>query len=205
MTDSGQINAARDAIDSSTLILQIDRPGGGPALQFPAMVRNIAGGVITLEVNNPWTVVNWETLKDQGGCLRLSSSETGESIEVGGAITWVKYTVKDQENSLLNLRLKLTKPDPATLKLISGYIPRISGDIKEFWDRWEQVQQISKPEKSSNTTGFVLAAILLVGGLACQLMEPKGYQVFGWVLWLFGTLVVAGQTLRFWKSRKASR
>ncbi len=191
------------AAESSAMILQIDRPGAEGGLKFPAMIRNLAGGVVTLEINNPWTIMNWETLKGLKGCLRLQSSGTGEPTEIRGTVTWARYTVQDQESGHLNLGLELADPDQLAQKLLFEHITHSSDDIKGLWNRWEQTRQPSHSSPFSIMMGFTATALLL-GALAMQFAGPKGFKLFGWVLWFFGTLVVANQALRVWKDRKAS-
>ena len=164
---------------SNAMILQIDRPGEGAPLQFPAVIRNLVAGVATLEVNNPWTILNWETLKGQGGRLRLLA-ETGEVTDLQGIFNWARYSVQGQDSGNLNLSLRLTKPDPAAQKLLSEFIPHTSKDIKGFWNQYDQAQG-SRP-KTMPVTKIVIAALaLLVMGLALQLSGATGAKLWGWL------------------------
>lgn len=192
------------ASGEAAMILQVERPGDEPPLQFPAVVRNLAAGVVTLEVNNPWTILNWETLKGQDACLRLLSAD-GEVSELKGTVTWTRYSVQDQDRGNLSLALKLAEPTLTAQKSISDQIPHTSKDIRGLWDRWEEVQQ-STPEPAPFSTKLGLAALgLLATGVGLQLPGPKALKLLGWGFWFFGTLIIAGQTLRFWRSRKAPR
>ncbi len=165
---------------SKAMILQIDRPGEGAPLQFQAVIRNLVAGVATLEVNNPWTVLNWETLKGQGGRLRLLA-ETGEVTDLQGIFNWARYCVQGPESGNLNLSLQLTKPDPAAQKLLAEFIPHTSKDIKGFWNQWDQVQ-VSRGPKTTPVTKIVLAALaLLVTGLALHLSGATTQRLFGWL------------------------
>jgi hypothetical protein len=185
------------------MILQIDRRGDEPSLQFSAVIRNLGSGLATLEVTNPWTIMDWETLKGRKGCLRLLSPETGDSTEIPGTVTWARYTVQDQESGQLNLGLELADPDQLAQKLLFEQITHSSDDIKGLWNRWDQARQSLPSGPFSIKMGFV-ATILLLGALAMQFAGPTGFKLFGWVLWFLGTLVVANQALRFWKNRNAS-
>jgi hypothetical protein len=189
--------------ESAVMLLQIDGRGHEQSLQFSAVIRNLGASLATLEVTNPWTIMNWETLKGRKGCLRLLSPETGESTEIRGTVTWARYTVQDQENGHLNLGLKLADHDQLAQKLLFEHITHTSADIKGFWNRWDQTRQSSHSGPLSIKMGFAATALLL-GALAMQFAGPKGFKLFGWVLWFCGTLVVANQALRFWKERKAS-
>ena len=204
MPDGGQPGNWSRTPESAVMILQIDRQGDEQSLQFSAVIRNLGAGLATLEVTNPWTIMNWETLKGRKGCLRLLSPETGKSTEIRGTVTWARYTVQDQENGHLNLGLELADPDQLAQKLLFEHITHTSDDIKGLWNRWDQARQSSHSSPFSIKMGFA-AAVLLLGALAMQFAGPKGFKLFGWVLWFFGTLVVANQALRVWKNRKASR
>jgi len=189
--------------ESAVMVLQIDRRGDEQSLQFSAVIRNLGAGLATLEVTNPWTVMDWETLKGRKGCLRLLSPETGESAEIRGTVTWARYTVQDQESGHLNLGLELANPDQVAQKLLFEHITHSSADIKGLWNRWDQARHSPQSGPFSIKMGFTATALLL-GALAMQFAGPKGFKLFGWVLWLCGTLVVANQALWFWKDRKAS-
>jgi hypothetical protein len=186
------------------MILQIDRPGEEAPLQFPAVIRNLASGVATLEVNNPWTIMNWETLKGQVAGLRLLA-QTGEVTNLRGVINWARYSVQDQDSGSLSLSLQMTDPDPASQRLLSEFIPHTTKDIKGFWDRWDETQAIRAPKSSplSTKTGLAVLA-LLFAGLALQFPGAMEFKIFGLLLWCGGTLMVALQALRLWKNRKAS-
>jgi hypothetical protein len=90
-------------------------------------------------------------------------------------------------------------------KLLLDHIPKTPKDIKGFWNQWEQIRQTPPPATISSKIVFSVALVLLLGGLVLQLAGGGGPKIFSWFLWLCGTLVVAGQTLRLLRSRKASR
>ncbi|MCL4502498.1 MAG: hypothetical protein M1438_11695 [Deltaproteobacteria bacterium] len=196
--------AAKNRASKPAMILRIHRPGGEAPLQFPAVIRNLVNGVATVEVNNPWTEMNWETLKGQGGSLRLLG-ETGEVTDLQGIINWTLYNVQDHDNGKLSLCLEITDLDPSARKLLAEYIPYTAKDIKGFWDQWDQTQESRAPKLPLVVTKGGLAALgLLFAGLALQFSGPLEFRLFGLLLWCGGTLVIAWQALRFWKNRKAS-
>ncbi|MFI5355538.1 MAG: hypothetical protein ACHQX0_08010, partial [Desulfobaccales bacterium] len=93
--------AAKSRAFKPAMILQIDRPGEEAPLQFPAVVRNLAAGIATLEVNNPWTILDWETLKGREGRLRLLT-ESGKVTDLQATINWARYRVQGQDSGDLN-------------------------------------------------------------------------------------------------------
>jgi hypothetical protein len=204
MPDGYSFETGNRAPESPALILQIGRPMDGTPLRFPAVVRNLVEGVVTLEVEVFWMILNWENLKGRTGSLHLLS-DTGIVTELQGSVTWATYTVLDQDHGQLHLGLKLADPAAAKM-LLSEHLPYITPDIKSFWDRWDQARQAPEPAAFSFSTRIGLAALtLLISGVAVQLMLPKPYKLLGWLLWVFGTLLVGGQTLHFWRCRRASR
>jgi hypothetical protein len=202
MSDDHGPESRRRVPEASALILQIDRSIEGSPQCFPAIVRNLVDGVVTLEINNLWAFPNWETLKGRGGCLKLHSGNGGVT-DLQGTVTWSGYTALDLDRGQLHLGLKLADPSSAQ-KLLSSYLPHITEDIKSLWERWDQAREAPEPAALSAKTSFA-AMSLLTSGLALQLVWPQPYKLFAWVLWLFGTLLVGGQTLHFWKCHKASR
>lgn len=189
--------------ESAVMILQIDGRGHEQSLQFSAVIRNLGASLATLEIANPWTIMDWEALKGRKGCLRLLSPETGKSTTIPGTVRWARYTVKDQENGHLNLGLDLTDPDQVAQKLLFEHITHTSEDIKGLWNRWDQTRQSPPSRPFSLKLGFAAAALLLAA-LAMQFAGAKGFKLFGWGLWFLGTVLVANQTRHFWKNRKIS-
>jgi hypothetical protein len=204
MQDEYSFETGNQAPKSPALILQIGHPMDGTPLRFPAVVRNLVEGVVTLEVEDPGTLLNSETLKGRTGSLHLLS-DTGLVTELQGSVTQATYTVLDRDHGQIHLGLKLA--DPAAVKmLLSEHLPYITADIKSLWDRWDQAHQAPKPAAFSFSTRIGLAALtLLISGVALQSLGPKPYKLLGWLLWLFGTLLVGGQILHFWLGRRASR
>lgn len=203
MTDAACPIPNSRASELSAMILQIDRPDEPAPLQFPALIRNLVAGVATLEVMNPWTILNWENLKGQSGCLRLLN-QTGEITDLRGTITWAKYRILSQDSGNLSLNLELTDPDPIVQRQLIDCIPHPAKDVKGFWDRWDQAQA-QPPKPSLIPTKLVCAALaLLLSGLVLQLTGATGFILVGWALWGIGTTMVAYQALRFWRSRNAS-
>jgi hypothetical protein len=201
MSTGSPAETPRSAPESSGLIFKIQRPGDDRPLQFPAKILNLSGGIVTLEVKNPWINLQWDTLKGQKGCLLLLSAGTKEVTDIRGTVAWVRLTAPDVDN--LSLGLQLVSPSLAAHKQLVGHIPHTSDDIKGLWDRWEEARQSSTASRAVSTKIGYTAVVLLIAGLALQLAEPQGYKLVGWGLWFLGTLAVAGQTLHYWRRRKA--
>ena len=174
------VGAARNRAFKPAVILEIDRPGEEAPLRFPAMVRNLAAGIATLEVHNPWTILDWETLKGLKGCLRLLT-ESGKVTDLQGTINWVVYRVQEQDSGHLHLSLQLTDSGPAVPKLLREYIFHTSLDIKGFWNQWDQAQVIQVPTRSRLTKIVLVVLALLLTGLVLQFSGATGAKLWGWL------------------------
>jgi hypothetical protein len=201
MSTGRPAKTSRSASEPSGLIFKVHRPGDDRPLQFPAKILNLSGGVVTLEVKNPWISLQWDTLKGQRGYLLLLSAGTEVVTEIRGTVAWARQTA--QGAASLSLGLQLASPSLAAHKQLIEHIPHTSDDIKGLWDRWDQARQSSASRAVSTKIGYT-AVVLLATGLALQLAEPQGYKLVGWGLWFFGTLAVAGQILHYWRSRKTA-
>ncbi len=182
---------------SLAIMLQIDLPGSEKPLQCSATVRNLVTGVVSLEVVNPCKM-RWATLKGQNACLRLLAPETGDPCDILGTVTWVKFA---QDSGQVSLRLELANPTLSAQKLLTEHIPHTAEDIKGLWDRWDQARQTTEQPPVDTKMGFTAVALLL-SGVALQWAMPMAFKPLGWVLWLLGTLALAGQTLRAWRGGK---
>ncbi len=202
MSNDSQSESFTRARELSPMILQIDSREDERPLQFPAVIRNLGGGLVTLEITNPWTIMDWKTLKGRKGSLHLVSADAEESAEIRGTVIWAKYLVQDQANGHLNLGLKLADPDQSSRQLLFDRITHSPNDIKGLWNRWEQVRG-SSGERLSTRNCFI-AVGLLMSALALQMVGPPEFKIVGWLLWLLGTVLLANQTLRFWRNRDIS-
>jgi hypothetical protein len=49
---------------------------------------------------------------------------------------------------------------------------------------------------------YIAGLVLLTGGLALQFTGSPAYKIYGWVLWLFGSLGIAGKIIWLvWQKR----
>ena len=100
--------------------------------------------------------------------------------------------------------LQMVKPSSEALQRLSNLLPHPSQDIKGLWDRYDQVRK--SPEKSDWVHHcYIAGLVLLVGGLALQITGSPAYKMCGWVLWLLGSLGIAGKIIRpLWAKQPSS-
>jgi hypothetical protein len=184
--------------DSPYIILEINGGDRETVLRVPVVVLNLTAGVVTLEAIYPQTAAGWENLNGYSGNLRLRFKGGEEPIDIKGKLTWTKFA--GEAGRQLTLGLELAKPTLTAKKVLGDLMPNTSQDLKGLWDRWDHAYAGSRRSGSDRRLYF-LGMILLLGGVGLQL-GTKSYQLFGWILWFFGSLAVAGKSLySLWQKR----
>ena len=104
----------------------------------------------------------------------------------------------------MSLGLQLIKPPGEALRRLSNLLPHTSQDIKGLWDRYDQVRK--SPGNSHLVHHcYIAGLVLLLGGLVLQFAGSPAYKMCGWVLWLLGSLGIAGKIIRpFWQKQASS-
>ena len=166
---------------------------------IPVHIRNLSTGGVTLAVTNPWDIPDWDRYRGTDCVLRVEDPEGGEPFPIRAKITWTRSGGTGQPP--LSLGLQLIKPPGEAISLLSSLLPHTSQDIKGLWDRYDQVRK--SPEHSDWVNHCYLAGlVLLLSGLVLQFSSSPAYKICGWVLWLLGTLGIAGKIIRpFWQKQ----
>jgi hypothetical protein len=100
--------------------------------------------------------------------------------------------------------LHLLKPPGEAISRLSNLLPHTSQDIKGLWDRYDQVRK-SPGNSDWVHRCYIAGLVLLLGGLVLQFAGSPAYKGWGWVLWVLGSLGIAGKIIRpFWPKRPAS-
>jgi len=126
----------------------------------------------------------------------------GEPVNIRAKIAWTRFGGTGQPP--LSLGLQLIKPPGEAISRLSNLLPHTSPDIKGLWDRYDQVRE--NPENSDLVHHcYIAGLVLLLGGLVLQFAGSPAYKVCGWVLWLIGSLGIAGKIIRpLWQKQSSS-
>jgi hypothetical protein len=178
--------------DSPAIFLEIAGRGEEGSARFPVTIKTVAGRVATLEVGSPWRLAGCETLTGHRGHLRLTPWENDEPLAVEGTVAWARFG--GQERCRLQLGLELANPDPAIQRLLEDYVAHTPKDIKELWNRWDEVHETSKVRPLGRKL-YLAGLSLMLAGLVLQLPGPKAYKFVGWILWFLGSLGVISKYL----------
>jgi hypothetical protein len=165
-------------------------------------IRNLSTGGVTLAVTNPWNIPDWDRYRGEDCILRVEDLEGGDPINLRAQINWTR--AGDPGQPPLTLGLHLVKPSGEAISRLSNLLPHTSQDIKGLWDRYDQVR---KSPANSNWMHhcYIAGLVLLVGGLVFQFSGSPVYKMYGWALWLLGSLGIAGKIIRpLWPRQSSS-
>jgi len=168
-------------------------------LLIPVLIQNLSMGGVTLAVTDPWGIADWERYRGQDCVLRVEDPQGQEVVNIKAKIAWAKFGGQDQPS--LSLGLHMVKPPGEALRQLSNLLTHPSQDVKGLWDRYDQVRE--SPGNSNLVHHcYIAGLVLLTGGLALQCSGPPAYKMCGWVLWLLGSLGIAGKIIwPFWQKR----
>ncbi|MBM4301318.1 MAG: hypothetical protein FJ121_07275 [Deltaproteobacteria bacterium] len=168
---------------------------------IPVLIQNLSMGGVTLAVTNPWGIADWDRYHGEDCVLRVKNFGGREVFNIKAKIAWTKFGGKGQPP--LSLGLHMVKPPGEALRRLSNLLTHTSKDIKELWDRYDQVRETPGQSRLVRY-GYIAGLVLLTGGLALQLTGPPAYKIYGWVLWLLGSLGIAGKIIwPVWQKRVA--
>ena len=199
---SGHFKPEAETTGSPALRLEIaDQEANTPRL-IPVFIRNLSTGGVTLTVTHPWNIPDWDRYRGEDCVLRMEDPGGGEPVNIRAKITWTRFGGTGQPP--LSLGLQLIKPPVEAITRLSNLLPHTSKDIKELWDRYDQVR-----ESPGNTDwvhhGYIAGLVLLLAGLVLQFASSPSYKVYGWVFWLLGSLGIVAKIIRpFWQKQPAS-
>jgi hypothetical protein len=199
---SGHFKPEAETTGSPALMLEIaGREAKTPRL-IPVLIRDLSTGGVTLTVTHPWDIPDRDRYRGEDCVLRVEDPGGGEPVNIRAKIAWTRFGGTGQPP--LSLGLQLIKPPGEAIRRLSNLLPHTSQDIKGLWDRYDQVRE--NPGNSDLVHHcYIAGLVLLLGGLVLQFAGSPAYKVCGWVLWLIGSLGIAGKIIRpLWQKQSSS-
>jgi hypothetical protein len=182
-----------------SLILEVAGQKEPTPRRFPVLIQNLSMGGVTLALDTPWGMSDWDRYRGKDCVLRMEDSGGQEVLTINGKISWTKVGGTGQPP--LSLGVQMARPPEETLRRLSDLLTHTSRDIRGLWDRYDQVQELPGPSHLLRRCYFA-GLVFLLGGLALQLTGFPTYKIYGWGLWLLGTLGIAGKILwPLWQKR----
>jgi len=183
------------------LVLEIASQEKQSPLLVPVLIQSLSLRGMTLTVTNPWVITDWKPFHGRHCVLRWQDPGGQQTVNVKAKIAWSKGNGSNQ--SPLSLGIHMDKPPGQTLKRLTDHVTHTSQDIKELWQRFDQVGEVST--ESHMVRWFYLAGLaLLLGGVALQFAEVPSYKLVGWVLWFIGSLGILAKLIRSLRPKQAS-
>jgi hypothetical protein len=182
-----------------SLILEVAGQEEPTPRRFPVLLQNLSVGGVTLAVATPWGIADWDRYRGKDCVLRMEDPGGQEVVTIKAKISWTKVGGTGQPP--LSLGMQMVRPSEETFRRLSDLLPHTSGDIRQLWDRYDQVREIPGPSHLVHRCYFA-GLVLLVGGLALQFTGSPPYKMYGWGLWLLGSLGIAGKIIwPLWQKR----
>jgi hypothetical protein len=186
---------------SPSLILEVASQDKTTPRPFPVLIQNLSMGGVTLAVAAPWGIADWDHYRGRECVLRVEDSKGKEVVSVNAKISWTKFGGPGQP--ALSLGAQMVHPSEEMIRQLSDLLAHTPRDIRGLWDRYDQVRDIPGPSHLVRCCYFAGLGLLL-GGLALQFSGSSTYKMYGWALWLFGTLGIAGKIIwPLWQKRAA--
>jgi hypothetical protein len=171
-------------------------------LLMPVVIQNLSRSGATVAVTNPWVIPDWDRYHDRDCLLHLEAPGSQKPFTVKAKLAWSKF---DSDSQLpLCLGLHLVNPSAEALRRLSEHIIHSPPDIKGLWERYDQVRK-APPYANLVHHFYLVGLVLLAGGVALQLVSPHFYKMLGWVLWLLGTLGIAGKLMQSFRLKRISQ
>jgi hypothetical protein len=181
------------------LVLEVPGQKEPTPLLVPVLIQNLSMGGLTLAVTNPWGIADWDRYRGENCFLRVNDPGGQELAHIKAKIAWTKVGGNNQPP--LSLGLQLIKPSGEALRWLSGLLPHASQDMQGLWERYDQVREIPGQSRLLHHCYFA-GLVLLVGGMVLQFTGSSTYKMYGWALWLVGSLGVAGKIIwPLWQNR----
>jgi hypothetical protein len=198
---SGHFRPEVNITGSPALMLEVAGRKEAVPRRIPVLLQNLSMGGVTLAVTNPWGIADWDRYHGEDCVLRVEEVGGREVVNIKAKIAWTKFGGQGQPP--LSLGLHLVKPPGEALRRLGALLTHTSQDMKGLWDRYDQVRE-TPGQPDLLRYAYIAGLALLTGGLALQFTASPAYKIYGWILWLLGSLGIAGKIIwPVWQKRVA--
>jgi len=199
---SGHTKPGAATTGTPSLILEIAGQQETTPRFIPVLIQNLSMGGVTLAVATPWGIADWDRYRGKDCVLRMEEPGGHAVVTTKAKISWTK--IGDPGQPPLSLGVQMVRPPEEMLRRLNNLLTHTSRDMRGLWDRYDQVRELPGPPQLVHR-GYIAGLVLLVGGLALQFAGSPTYKMYGWALWLFGSLGIAGKIIwPFWQKRAAA-
>jgi hypothetical protein len=200
---SGQLEPETPRIEPDLLILEVADQDDQPPLRIPVMPQTLNLGVVNVVVPDPWVIADWEYYRNRLGTLKVEGSQDQLLASIRVKISWSKFN--HDISSPLSLGLHLVQPSEEALNLVRTLITSPAKDVQGLWEKYDQHRHGGEDQPTLMHHFYIAGLVLLLGGVGLQLLSPPPYKIFGWGLWLLGTLGIAGKIMSSLRQKRLSQ
>ncbi len=184
---------------NKALFLEITEAAGHYPLRFPASVKNVSGKMVTLEVARPWPGIMWEDLQGREVTLYLGAEPEEEILMTSGSV--IRVRCAGDRLSRVTLLMELVEAAVEMQTALAQQMHHSPRDLKELWERWEQVQA-KPPSIWEENKAYLGGLAVLVAGTALQFASPNSLRLFGYFLMFCGSLAIGGRSLQSLRQKR---
>jgi hypothetical protein len=196
---SDHVKPEAEITGSPSLILEVAGQQEPTPHLIPVLIQNLSMGGVTLAAPAPWDIPDWDHYRGKDCVLRVEDPGGQEVVTTKAKISWTK--IGDPGQQPLSLGLQLIHPPEEMLRRLSDLLTHNSRDIRGLWDRYDQARALPGKSRLVNWC-YWAGLVLLVGGLVLQFAGSRTYTMYGWGLWLLGSLGIAGKIIwPLWQKR----
>ncbi len=112
--------------------LEIFVEKGGEPLKVRVKPREVSPDMALLEVDNPWFSRDPGTIQGKKAILYLTDPEGQESLNISGTIL-----VTINQPGRVKIGMRFAKPDKQVRKNLENLLTDVPGDLKRFWELWD--------------------------------------------------------------------
>jgi hypothetical protein len=186
--------------DSWSISLEIDVEANQGLIQVPAVIKNLSGMTVTLEISNPWNLRGTESIFRKEGRICLTPPAGGAPNVVPARVSWANW-VGDKRRQML-LGLELIEPRMETYKLLETHLADSRRDLKDLWERYDHARRGASTESLLDRRLSLAGMVLLLCGLVLQFPQTPSLRLLGWLLWLLSSGALACSMLwALWQKR----
>jgi hypothetical protein len=189
--------------DSWSISLEIDVEANQGVIQVPAVIKNLSGVTVTLEISNPWNLRGTESIFHKEGRICLTPPAGAAPVVIPARVSWANW-VGDKRRQML-LGLELIEPRMETYKLLETHLAHSRRDLKDLWERYDHARRGGTEDPILDRRWSMAGLILLLCGLALQFPEAHSLRLLGWMLWLLSSAALACNMLWAMWQKKVSQ
>ncbi|MDI6812590.1 MAG: hypothetical protein QME75_14640 [Deltaproteobacteria bacterium] len=194
MYQDDQNRDSAPAVDQDiAVMLEIQGEAAQGSMRLPVRIRGAEHGQVMLLLGQLMPEFMRESLVNLKANLYLAVPDVQEIVEASGKVAWLKISGSGRTQTLA---LELTESHPEFLALLRKQIVNSPADIKELWERWDQVKD-NDVRASGEPINYHIGLGFMASGIILNLIGPSNSFFFlaTYLLMFLGGLIAGVKNL----------